>query len=91
MPLLETLRSWYRSLLGREPEDVDARAGDTTESEQAEPRLDPDGVTEVRVGNDEDPVGQLREVRRKQREAQKAAEREAAEAENGDANGPDDL
>ncbi|AUX09073.1 hypothetical protein AArcSl_1443 [Halalkaliarchaeum desulfuricum] len=73
MSFLDTIRSWFRSLFGGEPEDedeldTDEDAAEPAEPADPEPRLDPDGVTEVRKESDDDPIDRLREVKQKQQE-----------------------
>lgn len=67
MSLLETVRSWFRSLFGGEPEPTEPDDA-PAEPESTEPRLDPDGVTEVRRQSDDDPIDRLREVKEKREE-----------------------
>lgn len=70
MSLLDPIRSWVRSLFGGESaETADGDAAETAEpAAEREPGLDPDGVTEVRVERDDDPIDRLREVKQKQAE-----------------------
>lgn len=59
MGLFDRLRAWLGLGGGdsREPETADAE-----EAGEAEPRLDPSNVTEVRTENEDDPVEALREL-----------------------------
>lgn len=74
MSLLETISSWLRSLLGAEPaepaEEEPAEEGPAEETggSEPEPQLDPDGVTEVRMESDDDPIDRLQEVKQKREE-----------------------
>ncbi|MDR5673528.1 hypothetical protein AArcCO_0461 [Halalkaliarchaeum sp. AArc-CO] len=79
MSVLDTIRSWVRSLFGGEsPEPADGESAETTDPEsEREPGLDPDGVTEVRVERDDDPIDRLREVKQQRAE-------ESAEGDHGD-------
>jgi hypothetical protein len=62
MGLLSRLRAW---ITGSDGETSDGAETGTTETDDrtGEPRLDPENVTEVRRGSDEDPVETLRAVR----------------------------
>ena len=83
MSLLDTIRSWFRSLFGGESSE--AADGETTEAADPEAEresgLDPDGVTEVRVERDDDPIDRLREV--KQQRAQQSTEDDSGEDDSG--------
>jgi hypothetical protein len=58
MGLLDRLRSWLGAVLERgEPE------ADEGSEEDADPRLDPENVTEVRKEADDDPAAKLTDVR----------------------------
>ena len=81
MSVLDTIRSWVRSLFGgASPEPADGGTAETTDPEsEREPGLDPDGVTEVRVERDDDPIDRLREV--KQQRADESAEGDQGDGE----------
>ncbi|MEF8780855.1 MAG: hypothetical protein V5A46_09285 [Haloferacaceae archaeon] len=74
MSLLDTVRSWIRSLFGAEPAESDEEEQDAEEPAAGaaesgpEPQLDPEGVTEVRVESDDDPIDRLQEVKQKREE-----------------------
>ena len=70
MSLLDTIRSWVRSLIGgKSPGTTDGESAEAADpAAERDPGLDPDGVTEVRVERDDDPIDRLREVKQQRAE-----------------------
>lgn len=86
MSLLDRFTNWVRSLFGVEAADEPDTDEDATEPSEpeSEPRLDPNGVTEVRKQSDDDPIDRLREVKREQRDSDTAGGEIGADGDSGE-------